>query len=158
MATCYFPIGNVADGHTPCNASAEQSWCCASGNYCLSNGHCLQVTDNFSNRIGRGSCTDRTWRSPECPFECADGQLSSPPLRVPNGGSRVWLTAHAVQFAQTKTSPSSSRTRIKTARTRSVATGLMTTRQEPAQNRRRAPISLSSCRLVVLCTIGRTVQ
>ena len=71
---CYFPKGNVANGHSPCNASAAESWCCAAKDYCLSNGFCLQASDVHANRIGRGSCTDQEWNSPACPRECVDGE------------------------------------------------------------------------------------
>lgn len=70
---CYYPRGAVAVNHTPCNASATQSWCCHQNDFCLSNGHCLQASQVYANRIARGSCTDRTWNSAACPFECADG-------------------------------------------------------------------------------------
>jgi hypothetical protein len=73
QALCYYPVGNIASDHTPCNSSAPDTWCCHTNNYCLDNGHCLQATDVFANRLSRGSCTDRQWNSEACPFECTDG-------------------------------------------------------------------------------------
>ena len=70
---CYYPNGNVALDF-PCDSDAENSMCCGDGrdelNFvgfaCLSNKLCQSETG----RIIRGSCTDPTWKSPECVRNC----------------------------------------------------------------------------------------
>ncbi|KAK4151131.1 transcription initiation factor IID, 18kD subunit-domain-containing protein [Chaetomidium leptoderma] len=66
---CYYPNGEEAFDF-PCDPDAEDSVCCADvqtvGQACLSNKLCV----SSQNRIARGSCTDKTWRSPECAPYC----------------------------------------------------------------------------------------
>ncbi|KAF7188005.1 hypothetical protein HII31_10677 [Pseudocercospora fuligena] len=69
--TCYFPDGTEAANFTTCNAGAANAACCTSSDACLSNGYCLQQ-DGLSNRIIRGSCTDKTFDSSACPQQCKD--------------------------------------------------------------------------------------
>ncbi|KAF2173560.1 hypothetical protein M409DRAFT_48521 [Zasmidium cellare ATCC 36951] len=69
---CYTPNGAVWEGATPCNQTADESHCCGVNDFCLSNGHCLQAEGAYANRIGRGTCTDSSWRSEACPYECND--------------------------------------------------------------------------------------
>ena len=72
--TCYFPDGTVAPGDTPCHSPSlgvGSSACCAEFHICLNNNLCLH-TDG-AEMIVRGSCTDETWRSPECAQYCSDG-------------------------------------------------------------------------------------
>ncbi|KAK4497907.1 hypothetical protein PRZ48_010562 [Zasmidium cellare] len=69
---CYTPNGSVWEGATPCNQTADESHCCGMNDFCLSNGHCLQAEGSYANRIGRGTCTDSSWRSEACPYECND--------------------------------------------------------------------------------------
>ncbi|KAF2720433.1 hypothetical protein K431DRAFT_90742 [Polychaeton citri CBS 116435] len=69
---CYLPDHSPAFNHTPCNAQAQDSWCCHVDDICLDNGYCFQQSAWWSNRLGRGSCTDRTWGSPACPYYCGD--------------------------------------------------------------------------------------
>lgn len=71
---CYFPNGRLVED-TPCNAGAGAA-CCGIGYACLSNGLC-QLTAVRASDAGddwatfvRGSCTDRSWSSPNCPKEC----------------------------------------------------------------------------------------
>ena len=71
---CYYPNGNLAPSHTPCNTSMGFSWCCLSTDVCLSNRLCFQQSETYTNRIGRGSCTDSTWKSDNCPQYCKDGE------------------------------------------------------------------------------------
>lgn len=91
---CYFPRGNIASHHNPCNASIAESWCCNSNDFCLSNGHCLQASESFPNRIGRGSCTDRQWNSAACPFECADGKSPLSLAALKNKHVSIFTCSH----------------------------------------------------------------
>jgi hypothetical protein len=61
---CYYPNGDESADY-PCDPDAEESVCCADasvGFACLSNKLCLSP----GGRTARGSCTDKTWKSPEC--------------------------------------------------------------------------------------------
>ena len=72
-AKCYYPDGTQA-ADFPCDPDAENSMCCGDGRpvkdfvgfACLSNKMC----QSSSGRIIRGSCTDPTWKSPECVGYC----------------------------------------------------------------------------------------
>ena len=68
---CFFPDGTLAN-HIPCSSNDRLSACCDSDDYCLSNGLCLTSTFN----LNRGSCTDSTWKAPECTTLCVSGQYS----------------------------------------------------------------------------------
>lgn len=73
---CYYPDGfTIAPLHTPCNTSASDtpqsaSSCCRNyaNAYCVSNGLCYD-----EGVLSRGSCTDKTWKSPSCPQVCTTG-------------------------------------------------------------------------------------
>ncbi|KAM7187628.1 hypothetical protein V8F20_010912 [Naviculisporaceae sp. PSN 640] len=76
-AKCYYPNGLTALD-TPCTDSTEESTCCGPGYACV--GHessfflCQNTnssTDDFSGFV-RGSCTDKSWRSSNCPNVCVD--------------------------------------------------------------------------------------
>ncbi|KAM0801885.1 hypothetical protein BDR22DRAFT_845558 [Usnea florida] len=74
-AKCYYPDGSMANSDTPCNSAATISTfsaCCDQSDICLDNGLCLM--QHISPRISRGSCTDPSWRSPECAQFCSDGK------------------------------------------------------------------------------------
>ncbi|KAL2169524.1 hypothetical protein VTG60DRAFT_5917 [Thermothelomyces hinnuleus] len=63
------PGGKEATEDFPCDPDAEHSPCCAGtplGLACLANKLCLSPAGRFA----RGSCTDPTWKSPECPKFC----------------------------------------------------------------------------------------
>jgi hypothetical protein len=71
---CFYPDGSQAQGDYACNLTASTSFCCAIGYYCLDNKICVNSApsdseDDVGNQLkyNRGSCTDRTWRSPDCP-------------------------------------------------------------------------------------------
>ncbi|KAF2440264.1 hypothetical protein P171DRAFT_475773 [Karstenula rhodostoma CBS 690.94] len=71
LATCFFPNGNASPADTPCNPDAEVSHCCYKNQACLSNGLC--VSDPYSPikaRLHRGTCSDKTWESNDCPNHC----------------------------------------------------------------------------------------
>lgn len=68
--TCYYPNG-TSSVDTPCHSDNAASACCNEGATCLSNGLCLG-----GSIVSRGSCTDQSWESPDCPQYCADGKHS----------------------------------------------------------------------------------
>ncbi|KAM0800205.1 hypothetical protein BDR22DRAFT_821695 [Usnea florida] len=69
---CYFPDGSISTRDAPCRASSpdQPSPCCAATDVCLDNALCLAQSGSES--ISRGTCTDETWRSSECPQYCQD--------------------------------------------------------------------------------------
>ena len=74
-SSCWFPNGAPAPVSLPCNLTESESACCARGLTCLSNGVCQidQDLENANDKIGtmwRGSCTDRSWQSSDCPLFC----------------------------------------------------------------------------------------
>ena len=76
---CYFPDGKVLASDRPCNPALEQSLCCGPYWTCLDNGLCsnLNTTDltNLNTfALIRGTCTDRTWSSDQCPQYCLNGK------------------------------------------------------------------------------------
>lgn len=68
-AACYQPDGTILQDDTACNPNAEQSYCCATGWSCLSDGICL-INQSGSNFYYRGTCTDKSWDSQKCPQFC----------------------------------------------------------------------------------------
>ena len=79
--SCYYPDGSLALKDTPCTSDTSTT-CCGQGFACLENGIC-QVTTlaqafdpnlNPSINYYRGSCTDQSWSSPECPQFCIGSQ------------------------------------------------------------------------------------
>lgn len=89
-AACFLPNGTDRNSlrgaspgdYLPCDATAEVSMCCALGrakdpDSCLPGGLCKSEDDEV---FWRESCTDKTWKSPECIKLFVDGgsQLSHP--------------------------------------------------------------------------------
>lgn len=71
--SCFVPNGMPHITGVPCNASAEQSSCCAGADVCLSNGLCFSARESDGpNVVIRSSCTDPTFRHPNCPQICQD--------------------------------------------------------------------------------------
>jgi hypothetical protein len=68
---CFYPDGSQAQSDHACNLTAEVSFCCAIGDNCLDNKLCVTKSDD-PQPYNRGSCTDKTWNSPECPRFCLD--------------------------------------------------------------------------------------
>lgn len=72
-ASCYYPSGSIAPADIPCNHNpTEDSACCGQGFICLSNGLCqnpLVAAGEFG-LYSRGSCTDQSWTSSQCPKFC----------------------------------------------------------------------------------------
>ncbi|KYK60386.1 hypothetical protein DCS_01523 [Drechmeria coniospora] len=78
---CYYPNGAVSRQDTPCRNDLDQSACCGQGFACLSNGMCKttgreQDTPPDTNYL-RGSCTDRSWRSGNCPSFCLQENMDN---------------------------------------------------------------------------------
>ena len=72
---CYFPDGTEVNDDTPCRpqSSDQTSVCCGESDVCLGNSLCLIQTGYGA--IARGSCTDPTWQSDDCPQYCQDGKF-----------------------------------------------------------------------------------
>ena len=65
LKACYQAVEGQVAGDFPCNPDANVSSCCSPGNICSSNLFCISAS-NHQNYVG--TCTDRTWSSPACPF------------------------------------------------------------------------------------------
>jgi hypothetical protein len=78
-AVCYYPDGSVAQD-IPCTDDTTQSTCCGTGYACLglsSSFYLCAATGDELDKPGasqyvRGSCTDKSWRSGNCPSVCVD--------------------------------------------------------------------------------------
>lgn len=79
VAKCYSPNGDLQINDVPCNPSTGAggvSFCCGRGFTCLSNRVCMLSQDTSTGtvtRVGstyRASCTDKSWKSTECPSFC----------------------------------------------------------------------------------------
>ncbi|TKA82259.1 hypothetical protein B0A55_01698 [Friedmanniomyces simplex] len=74
--TCYWPDGTQTETNwTPCDASKSVTSCCDAADLCLNNGYCFSQAGNgngFPNRLVRGACTDKSWKSGSCPQYCSD--------------------------------------------------------------------------------------
>jgi hypothetical protein len=75
-AVCYHPDGtSAASQYVPCN-SGKVSMCCATNedtdnkNTCRPDGLCAEATTNY---IWRESCSDPTWKDPNCLQLCTSG-------------------------------------------------------------------------------------
>lgn len=68
LQACFYPDGKNATGLFPCKPDAETSHCCREADLCLTNGMCFS---SGLNSIVRRGCTDKTWKSPDCPNYCA---------------------------------------------------------------------------------------
>ena len=79
--SCYYPDGSIAVNDTPCS-SATGTVCCGPGFACLENRVCQVTTEaqeadpdlNKNILYIRGSCSDQTWASPDCPSFCLGEQ------------------------------------------------------------------------------------
>ena len=65
LKACYQAVDEELAGDFPCDPDADVSSCCASGNICSSNLYCVSAS-NGQRYVG--TCTDKTWSSPACPF------------------------------------------------------------------------------------------
>lgn len=71
---CYYPDGSAAALDIPCQ-DTNHSACCGPDSYCLANNLCIQKLV-----LTRSSCTDQTWKAPECPYYCRDGMFDAVPF------------------------------------------------------------------------------
>ncbi|KAB5547142.1 hypothetical protein GE09DRAFT_1130082 [Coniochaeta sp. 2T2.1] len=75
-AICYYPNGDASPQDLPCNDDTDHSTCCGPGYACLSNNICvptgLEKQIPNAAKFVRGSCTDKTWRSGNCPNFCVN--------------------------------------------------------------------------------------
>ncbi|EXJ89806.1 hypothetical protein A1O3_02873 [Capronia epimyces CBS 606.96] len=87
-ATCYWQNStlapddpySIAPDDTACFPEQENSPCCGTGWTCLSDGVCY-IEQEGSSFYYRGTCTDRTWDSQQCPGWCfAQNSNTSIPL------------------------------------------------------------------------------
>jgi hypothetical protein len=82
-ATCYYPDGCVSLQDTPCSDDTEHSTCCGQGYACLSNKMCMATGEELQKPgatvLVRGSCTDKDWRSSECPLFCINPATDNMP-------------------------------------------------------------------------------
>ncbi len=75
-ANCYNRNGTDRNGPTgvgvykPCNLNTEHSMCCAITDHCRPDGLC---TDSAGATLWRESCTDQSWKSPNCVNLCVNG-------------------------------------------------------------------------------------
>lgn len=71
---CYNPNGSISNDR-PCNSSADVSVCCEDGFVCTENKLCQPMgwydgSDGNPLQLIRGTCTDKTWKSGNCPGHC----------------------------------------------------------------------------------------
>ncbi|KAJ5509218.1 hypothetical protein N7527_011361 [Penicillium freii] len=75
---CYLTNGREADStFQPCFPDQEDSPCCSldksnttPNDICLSGGVCYIQDPNFRGLLRQGACTDKTWKSGQCPGLC----------------------------------------------------------------------------------------
>lgn len=72
LKACYQAVNEELAGDFPCDPDANVSSCCASGNICSSNLYCVSAS-NHQEYVG--TCTDKTWSSPACPFNLSASLL-----------------------------------------------------------------------------------
>ncbi|KAK5561009.1 hypothetical protein LTR46_001319 [Exophiala xenobiotica] len=87
-ATCYWQNStlapddpySIAPDDTACFPDQDNSPCCGTGWTCLSDGVCF-IREDETDFYYRGTCTDRTWDSQQCPGWCfAQNSNTSIPL------------------------------------------------------------------------------
>ncbi|KAI7780710.1 hypothetical protein LA080_015607 [Diaporthe eres] len=67
-SACFNPDGSAEPYAVPCASEGESHCCSGASGICLSNGYCMEYQQPFA--IWRGSCTDSTWGSANCPKVC----------------------------------------------------------------------------------------
>lgn len=80
---CYLTNGKEADSSfQPCFPDQDNSPCCSleksnttPNDICLSGGVCYIQDPNFRGLLRQGACTDKTWKSGQCPELCHTGKL-----------------------------------------------------------------------------------
>ena len=75
-AICYYPNGDASPQDVPCRDDTDDSTCCGPGYACLTNNICMAtgLERQIPNaaKYDRGSCTDKSWRSSQCPNFCVN--------------------------------------------------------------------------------------
>ncbi|KAF4459501.1 hypothetical protein FALBO_13740 [Fusarium albosuccineum] len=76
---CHYPSGR-ASTDVPCNDNDEESACCGPGMVYLSNRVCMASGNDLQSphvksTYVRGTCTDKTWRSGNCPSFCINPEV-----------------------------------------------------------------------------------
>ena len=94
LKACYQATDGELAGDFPCNPDANVSSCCASGNICSSNLYCISA-GNQQNYVG--TCTDKTWSSPACPFNLSPFLLFSPSWSINVNQNRLTVAAFSVR-------------------------------------------------------------
>ncbi|KAF1842360.1 uncharacterized protein K460DRAFT_346109 [Cucurbitaria berberidis CBS 394.84] len=85
---CYFPDGGVAGADTACNPNALVSACCFDRQACTSDGLCVSDPhEPAKSRIHRGTCTDKAWKSGNCPRSCMGVKNNGAPVYSCNSSS-----------------------------------------------------------------------
>lgn len=73
---CYHVDGSERAEDVPCQNNVN-STCCGHSYVCLSNNICMvpdgTPVDDGGTKYVRGTCTDPTWTSPDCPLFCTNG-------------------------------------------------------------------------------------
>ncbi|KAG2421490.1 hypothetical protein HFD88_005465 [Aspergillus terreus] len=85
---CYNPNGSISNDR-PCNSSADVSVCCEDGFVCTENKLCQPMgwydgSDGNPLQLIRGTCTDKTWKSGNCPGHCIAGVVHDPVIIINN--------------------------------------------------------------------------
>ncbi|CAI6335736.1 unnamed protein product [Periconia digitata] len=81
LSDCFFPNGDRSFSDTICNPDALVSSCCYDNQACLSNGLCVSdPLDAQKARIHRGTCSDKTWKSGNCPRSCLSVEDNGAPV------------------------------------------------------------------------------
>ena len=80
---CHFPDQETISGDTVCFPNLQYSPCCGNGYDCTTQGLCQNGAAFFV----RGSCSDRSWSSPDCPQLCLDVYNNGENL---DAGNVIW--------------------------------------------------------------------
>ncbi|KAG4433670.1 hypothetical protein IFR05_010838 [Cadophora sp. M221] len=89
LVTCYYPDGiHKEPSHVPCDqTTSSSSACCDPRNSCSESGICLGA----SGWDYRGSCTDQSWTSENCPGKQWDSCIIDPSTNERYGGfTAIW--------------------------------------------------------------------
>lgn len=90
VSICYYPDGSISPQDLPCSDNSDASTCCGPGYACLSNNICMatglvpEVQGVTISKYTRGSCTDKAWRSVNCPSFCVNDK--KPNFDLTSGG------------------------------------------------------------------------
>ena len=71
---CFYPNHEIKQIDSPCFPDKDISPCCSDDMVCLGNGLCHNEKTGI---LTRGTCTDRTWKSPYCPQYCLKSSFNT---------------------------------------------------------------------------------